>query len=459
MNTQNRLSMLMWISGLLVVSASWLVTAPQSQEVADTTGLTAPAQPVKKPAHDKPIAKCDWYNANVRFVFQQLSEYSGYDIVLDPKVSGTVSLTVTNKPWREIMGIVCKMMNLTVIKEPAYLYVVQAEDYRKQQLAEATMSQAEQAVEDLKREVVRVNNVKAEEMNRSILSLLSARGKITVVERNNALIIFDTEKNIDQIKRTIQELDVETDQISISCKIIEVTSGLTQGLGVRWGYFDKIPGINGANVSAQHLPVPAAGGGAAGDIVAGALEKLTYGILSQDRFAIALDYLFQNHKAEVVAQPLIITLDNKTAHIFMGSQVPVKYLDKAFNTVIQMVDAGTELTVTPHINGEKRISLDLQPKKRSYSLTGDLPIINEQSAQTNVVVSDGETVVIAGLTANTEENTEQGIPFLKDIPFIGNLFKRTTKTVEKNDLIVFVTPHIISKKVEAVSGIASPGLK
>ena len=454
MNTQNRLVPILCISGLLIVSASPLMTVTQSQE-ADTTGLSAPSQLVKKPMHDKPIERFSADKANVRSVFRQLSDYSGYDIVLDPKVDGLVSLTVTNKTWREIMGIVCKINNFTVIKEPSYLYVVPAEDYRKQQLSDATSSQAEQAVEELKRGVVRVNNVPAEEMNKSITSLLSARGKITVVERNNALIIFDTEKNIEQIKRTIQELDVETDQVSISCKIIEVTSGMTNNLGVRWGYFDKLAGTD---VSAQHLPVAA--GSASTDIVAGALEKLTYGILSQDKFAIALDYLFQNHKADVVAQPLIVTLDNKTAHISMGSQVPVKYLDKAFNTVIQMIDAGTELSVTPHINGEKRISLELNPTKRSYSMTGDLPIINQQSAQTNVVVSDGETVVIAGLTSNDEENTEEGIPFLKDIPFIGYLFKRTTKTIEKHDLIVFVTPHIIAKKVEAVSGVsASPAAK
>jgi type II secretory pathway component HofQ len=455
MNTQNRLVPILCISGLLIVSASPLMTATQSQE-ADTSGLSVPSsQPVKKPMHDRPIERFSADKANVRSVFKQLSDYSGYDIVLDPKVDGTVSLTVTNKSWREIMGIVCKMSSLSIIKEPAYLYIVPSEDYRKQQLSNATMSQAEAAVEDLKREVVRINNVKADEMNKSIQALLSARGKITVVDRNNALIIFDTEQNITQIKKTIQELDVETDQVSISCKIIEVSSGLTNNLGVRWGYFDRLAGTD---VSAQHLPVPA--GAAAGDIVAGALEKLTYGILSQDKFTIALDYLFQNHKADVVAQPLIVTLDNKTAHISMGSQVPVKYLDRAFNTVIQMLDAGTELSVTPHINGEKRISLELNPTKRSYSMTGDLPIINQQSAQTNVVVSDGETVVIAGLTSNDEENTEEGIPFLKDIPFIGYLFKRTTKTIEKHDLIVFVTPHIIAKKVEAVSGVStSPAAK
>jgi type IV pilus secretin PilQ/predicted competence protein len=413
------------------------------QEASDTLSQSNP--PVKKAIHEKPIERFSVTNANLRSVFGQLAEYSGYDIVLSDKVTGTVSLTVTNKTWREILGIICRISNLTIIREPNYLYIVPSADYRKQQLDDATLTQAEAAVEELKREVVKLNNVSAQEMSKSIESLLSSRGKITVVERNNALIIFDTDQNISQIKRMIKELDVETDQISIACKIIEVSSGVMQSLGIRWGYFDK---IGGTAVSAQHLPVQEGG---SKDVVAGVLEKLTYGIISQDKFAIALDYLLQNNKAQVVAQPQITTLDNKTAHIFMGSQVPVKYLDKAFNTVIQMVDAGTELTVTPHITGDKRVALELIPKKRSYSMTNDLPIINEQSAQTNVVVSDGETVVIAGLTSNEVQNVEEGIPFLKDIPFIGNLFKRTSKKVEKKDLIVFVTPHIISKKIESVS--------
>jgi|WetSurMetagenome_2_1015567.scaffolds.fasta_scaffold00072_25 type IV pilus secretin PilQ/predicted competence protein len=401
----------------------------------------------KKLGREKPIASFSQINADVRSVFKQLSEYAGYDIVLGDKVSGTVSLTVTNKTWREILGIICKITNLTVIKEPSYLYIVPSEEYRKQQLADATTNQAEQAVQELKREVVKINNVSAQEMNNSITALLSPRGKITVVERNNAIIIFDTQQNIDQIKKTIQELDVETDQVAISCKILEVNSGAAQALGIRWGYFDNLAGNQ---VSAQHVP-----GTQVSSVIQSALERVTFGILGQDKLAATLEYLLQTNKAEVVAQPQITTLDNKEAHVFMGSQVPVKSLDKAFNTVITMVTAGTEMTVTPHITGDKRIMLSLNPRKSSYSLTNDQPIISEQSAQTNVVVSDGETVVIAGLTSNDQNYTEQGIPFLKDIPFIGHLFKVTSKTVNKSDLIVFVTPHIIAKKVDAVSGLST----
>jgi type II secretory pathway component GspD/PulD (secretin) len=122
---------------------------------------------------------------------------------------------------------------------------------------------------------------------------------------------------------------------------------------------------------------------------------------------------------------------------------------------VTMVDAGTNLVVTPHVTGEKRIMLAINATKSSYTLTGtgSNPIIDRQSAQTNVVVSDGETVVIGGLTSNEDQSVDEGIPILKDIPVIGNLFKHTKKTGDKNDLMVFVTPHIIAKKIEAISGL------
>jgi type II secretory pathway component GspD/PulD (secretin) len=179
----------------------------------------------------------------------------------------------------------------------------------------------------------------------------------------------------------------------------------------------------------------------------------------------SLSFLFQNSKAEVVAQPQITTLDNKEASIFLGSQVPILTVPPSAaasssqlistTPTVTMVDAGTNLVVTPHVTGEKRIMLAINATKSSYTLTGtgSNPIINRQTAQTNVVVSDGETVVIGGLTSNDNENLDEGIPILKDIPIIGNLFKHTKKTVDKNDLMVFVTPHIINKKIESVSGV------
>ncbi len=130
----------------------------------------------------------------------------------------------------------------------------------------------------------------------------------------------------------------------------------------------------------------------------------------------------------------------------MGSKIPVTYQDEAKNTLVKMIDAGTELLVTPHVTSEGRIMLDLKPTKKSYAFTDKgSPIISEQSAQTNVVVNDGETVVIAGLTSDSKRETEGGIPVLKDIPLIWHLFKKSSRSKDKKDLVIFVTPHIIKR--------------
>ncbi|MBN1306815.1 MAG: hypothetical protein JXA18_02785 [Chitinispirillaceae bacterium] len=388
------------------------------------------------------------HNAQIASVCKQLSTYSGVDIIVSDKITGPVSLTVSNKTWREILEIVCRIKNLAVSNEGSYLYVCSTEELSKRMMDNATSSQAVQDIGPLKREIIKINHTPAAEIEKSIQTLLSARGKLTVIEHTNAIIVYDTEENINQVRRMISQLDVETSQISISCKIIEVSSGVIQRLGIHWGYTDGQEGVE-----AEHLPKPEN----AGDLVAGALERITYGIINQQNLTAALEYLYGDNKGEIIAQPQITTVDNKEAKIFMGQQIPVKYLDEAGNTVVKMINAGTELIVKPHISGEGRILMELSPKKESYVRQADgTPIINQQSATTNVVVNNGETVVIAGLTSNEVTSNEEGIPILKDIPLLGNLFKRSAKSREKKDLIIFVTPYIINSGLTAAAAQASP---
>ena len=370
-------------------------------------------------------------NAKISSVCKQLSAFSGVDIIVSEKVNGTVSISVSKKTWREILDIICRINNLTMSNEGSYIYIISSDEVTKN----ATTVQAAQELGPLKREVITIQHAPAGDMEKSIQSLLSSRGKVTVVTHTNALIIFDTEENIRQIRRMITQLDIETAQISISCKIIEVATGLAQNLGIHWGYSDD-------RTEVEHMTKPTT----AGDLVSGALERVTYGILNSQNFSAALEYLYGDSKAEIIAQPQITTVDNKEAKIFMGQQIPVKYLDEAGNTVVKMINAGTELIVKPHISGEGRILLELSPKKESYVRQSDgTPVINEQSASTNVVVNNGETVVIAGLTSNEYTETESGIPILKDIPLLGNLFKRSEKSRDKKDLIIFVTPYILNR--------------
>lgn len=412
---------------ILIAITAILCSVPAQDSIQ-----TKPASAV---ANNKIIEHFEVNNADVRSVLKQLSEFGGMDIVASENVKGDVTLQVSNKSWVDVLAIVCKVNNLIATNEGSYYYILTSDEFQKRQLASATNTQATDQISPLRREIIRVSHAPATELKTSLENLLSTRGKITVVEHNNALIVYDTDENISQIRKMVQELDVETPQIAISCKIIEVSSGAIQRMGVSWGAFDKNIGV-----TANHFPQKT-------NFVNGAIERLTYGIISSDKFSAALEYLFTDNHGEIVAQPQITTLDNKEASIFMGQQIPVKYIDISGNTVVKMINAGTQLVVTPHISGEGRILMALNPKKESYTLQDDgNPIINEQSASTNVVVNNGETVVIAGLTSNETQKVDNGIPFLKDIPIIGHLFKKSDKTVDKKDLIIFVTPHIIIDK-------------
>ena len=259
-----------------------------------------------------------------------------------------MSLTVTSKSWGEILGIICKVHNLAATNEGSYVYVMNNSDYMKRQIENATGIQATQDVSPLRRELIRINHVPAKEVMESVESLLSPRGKITLIAHNNSVIIYDSHEHISQIKKMIAELDIEVAQVQISCKIIEVSSGAIQRMGIHFGY-------RTGSFEASHLPQTG--------IVSGAIERLSYGIISPEKFTAALEYLFTDNKGEIIAQPQITTIDNKEARIFMGQQVPVKMRDEAGNTVVQMINAGTALVVRPHISGEGRILLELSPKK------------------------------------------------------------------------------------------------
>jgi len=372
--------------------------------------------------------------AKIESVFNMLAQLGGHDIVLSENVTGTVTLQLSNKSWEEIFAIVCRMHNLRAVTEPSYTYVLTKDEYQEQMLKDATGNSELEKIANTQQRMIRLNNVPADAMKESLEALLSDRGTITVVEHTNSLIIQDVERNIEQIELMISQTDKETQQVSISCKIIEVSAGTLENMGIQWGGDIEA-------VSFNHLAEPAT------SVINKAVEKLTYGILTPQQLQVTMEYLFQDNKSKIVAQPQITTLDNMEAKVFTGSQVPFRSVDEGGNIITEFFEAGTELTVTPHITSQGRIRLDLNPKKQSAELTSEGPIIREQSAKTNVVVGDGSTVVIAGLTTDEEQSSEEGIPFLKDIPIIGRLFKRMEARKSNNDLIIFVTPNVIKPQI------------
>jgi type IV pilus secretin PilQ/predicted competence protein len=451
--------------------ATWLASAAiaAAPAMAEDTAPQPPPAEVKGSVHRQNF---NFSNMEIRSAFRGLAAAGRVDIVVSPNVTGqNVNLQLTDKTWQEAMLVLCQMYSLKYLVEDNYLYVQNQSDFNKSSVENATALQQAGSMAPLMRDIIKLKNAKAKDLEESIKGLLSSRGRINVVERNNALLVFDTRANITEIRAAIKDLDIETFQVNIAAQLIQVDADALRELGVDWqfgvghGDITKLssnPGSipttksdfsmlgtskqGGASSSGSSDGSSGSTGGSTGSLVggvAGATTQFAFGLLNGN-LAVAVANLLTTARGEIVAKPQITTIDNTEAKIFMGEQVPIRVLDANGRQAIQLQDAGTSLTVTPHVTADGRILLDLNPEKNSFRVDPSAgTILKKQSAKTTVVVNDGETVVIAGLTTKEETETESGVPLLKDIPIIGYLFKHVAKRTTKRDLIIFVTPHIV----------------
>jgi type IV pilus secretin PilQ/predicted competence protein len=441
----------------------WPFLALFAAGLAPADDIAAPERPVEKPSSGGARPQnFNFANTDIRAVFKAIAASGRIDVVVSPGIGNdVVNLQLTDKTWQEAMLITCQMFNLKYLVEENYLYVQTMAEFNKTSVENAQAMQQNGTLAPLMRDIIKLRNAKAKDMEPSIKGLLSSRGRVNIVERNNALLVFDTKSNILEIRAAIQDLDVETYQVNIQAQLIEVDADALKEMGVDWqvgyGSFNK----DLLTTSAGRIPAPSTGninmvgtsnpGGINFEAppsmggVAGATSQFAFGMLSGN-LAIAISNLLRTSRGEMLAKPQITTLDNTEAKVFMGEQVPIRVLDENGRQAMQLQDAGTSLTVTPHVTADGRVLLDLYPEKNGYRVDPGVGgvIIQKQNAKTTVLVRDGETVVIAGLTTKEESEAETGIPLLKDIPILGWLFKHRSLQTKKRDLIIFVTPHIVA---------------
>jgi len=358
-----------------------------------------------------------------------------------------VDLKVTKKTWQEALDIICSTYDLTWLIEDKYISVLRTATWQAKQVKDAEKKEQSEQMAPLVRQNFAIRHAKANELVSVLQNMLSARGRITVVERNNAIIVYDTEVRLSQMERALRELDIETQQILITAKLVVVNSDVAREMGVDWsakagsgktaaGTMNTTGSLNDARTQVAAKSTPGLGVSPAGG------QVVTMSLLDNNLGMNIYDLIGEG-RGEVLASPQISTLDHTEARIFMGDKISLRIVDATGQAATQMVESGITLTVTPHVTGDNRIMLELNPENSSYSYDEKgQPIISTQHAKTKVVVADGETVVIGGLTKNSESESETGVPFLKDIPVIGYLFKYYKKEVKKQDLIIFVTPRI-----------------
>jgi type IV pilus assembly protein PilQ len=335
------------------------------------------------------------------------------------------------------MEIIGRTYNLAVVEEEeGYVRVLPADEYRKEVSEWEKHRKEQQELVPLETKIVKISNSASEEIVKTVQSLLTDRGQATSDKRSNSIIIQEVPANMQTVVDYISQLDKPSPQIKISAQLLEIFTNDLEDIGIKWTAQGTYNTESGRSYGQKAETFTGVDGEIAGRYTIQALQKGW----SVDAMVEAI---VSNGKGKIIAHPEITTLENQEARIQMGQKVPVKQFDESGNVVIKFEEVGTILHVTPHITAENQILMHLSPERSTYQFDPNGVIINTSNAETKVIVQNGQTAVIGGLTTQDEVNSEVGIPILKDIPLLGRLFKFTEKRVESRDLVIFVTPTIV----------------
>jgi type IV pilus secretin PilQ/predicted competence protein len=422
-----------WLKPLNIISLGSLLLLFVSFSVV---GWSSP------PRQDKIIPALNLQNADIHSVLSLLADYGGVNIVASPQVKASVTMSLENVTWRQALNILLKTYGLSGVEEPGYIRVLPTQDYLNEQMLIEKHIADQKSLISLETEVIPVKHGTASDMVKSVKTILSQRGTVDTDDRTNSLVIRDIPENIEKVKQLVNTLDKETDQIKISTQLLEIESGALTELGIDW----SIISVESANLMEGEKPK--ATFDQYTDRVSDPTGTFTFATAETDFDLLGtVSALVASNKGKIVAHPEITTVDNTEAYIQMGQKIPIKQFDESGNVVITFVEVGTILRTTPHVTSENRILLKLKPERSSYTFDANGVVISTNNAETNVVVDNGQTVVIGGLTTQEEVESHTGLPILKDIPLLGYLFRYTKTQITNRDLVIFVTPTIVTEEM------------
>jgi len=379
------------------------------------------------------ISRLDFENADIRQIIKTLAEIGDRNIILDQDITGECTIFLKDITWESALLAVLNMKNLVGYEENGYIKVLAREKYdaqinvlkekQKKLFLEEKMAVPKQV------RVIKIHHANAANVKTTIDPLLGAEDKPSVDIRTNSLVFTVSDSSLAVIEDIVKELDTETKQISIEVRMVTVDSGYLSELGINWS------AVKGNNSGSQSTITEA------GKLIVGKYA----GTISNVAIDATIASLIDKNRAEVISRPHITTQDNERATIRSGQQIPKLTYDEARNIITEMIDASTELQVTPHILTDDRILLDVVAARRTGDVVGMGVTINEEKAEVKMITSNGETAVIGGLRQMSDSKTEAGIPILQNIPLIGQMFKYTKIDNKKTDLIIFITPNIVER--------------
>jgi type IV pilus assembly protein PilQ len=451
-------------------------------------------QPARKnivAQEDKPVyvgerITLNFQDIETRAVLQLLADSSGQNIVVSDSVRGNLTLRLQNVPWDQALDIVLRTKGLDKRKQDNVIIVAPSDELAAREKSELAARKDIQELAPLRSEFVQVNYAKAADMAALIKSqggsLLSSRGNVAVDDRTNTLLLQDTADRLGDIRRLVATLDIPIRQVLIEARIVIVNDDFTRELGVRAGYTGIRRNGNDGGVFV--------GGSAAGvdtslssaidnlasngtifpvDVPVGAAAQNRYNVnlpvvSPAGRLAMAVlgsDYIVDlelsaaqaEGRGEIKSSPHVITANQKEASIEQGVEIPYQQSASSGATTVEFKKAVLALKVTPQITPDNRIILDLNVKKDSIGqvvvTSGgvNVPSIDTREISTQVLVNDGQTVVLGGILETEERKDETKVPYIGDVPVLGRLFKSTRRTNNKDELLIFVTPKILHEGV------------
>jgi len=395
----------------------------------------------------------DFQDADTTNIIRLIAEVSGLNFVVADDVTGKVTMKLNDVPWDQALDIILEMHNLGKVREGNIIRVATLANLSKQRDEEARAKETKIKAEDLLTRVIYVNYAKADDMQSLLTKLLSSRGEIVVDKRTNALIVKDIKDNLNEVERLSKKMDTKTPQVLIEARIAEVKPVFLRSLGIKWGAGynattgGNLVGIgNSANTSPVNAGVPDFAVNLPASTSLGGIG-FTFGRFTQNPFTLDLRLSAGETQAltRVVSTPKIMVLDNHEALIEQGESVPFSTVSQE-GTQVQFIDANLTLKVTPHISPDGGILLDVHLSKNEagpVSPGAPGPPIFKKEVTTNVLLMNGETMVIGGIYETKKTESESGIPWLKELPLVGWLFKNKETREDTSELLVFLTPKVM----------------
>lgn len=466
----------------------------QAQEVSPAGQGAVLAAPVMEAQAVKSMdmITLDFKEADIRDVLKIISYKSGVNIVASPEVTGTVSVRISDVPWERALDVILKTYGYAYDKQDRIIMVAPLEKLTSQRRMEQDLSQVQPTVT----EVVVLKYIDAVDAKKAIEPQLSPRGRVTILEitgqagwgfggsfsekrsrsgqttsRSKTLIISDIPSVLDNIREVLNNIDNKPKQILIETRLVEVNLNKLKDFG-----FDYATGGVGSASSEVVTTEPItkeldAGGHSLGNLVtpavfspqAAAITSANTGLkfifqkMSGTKFEVILHALEENVFANTLSAPSILTLDNQEATILVGEQFPIITTTKSSDTsttvdvsLEEYKDIGIQLNVVPQVSGKNKnyINMILHPAVTTEGtlIENKYPRITTREVQTQVLIQSGETIMIGGLIKDVKKESVQGVPFLRKIPFLGNLFERKTYDTEKIELLIFITANIVDDK-------------